>query len=66
MSFNVTYRFFKHCTPTMQNMVVFSLRRDGFSATIEYDRENKVYLLKTNATFGQVALSCGHGNLIHD
>ena len=58
---NKQYRFAKATWEALRNSVVLNLRKDGFTATREYDRENHNELLVTNANPAQVALSCGKG-----
>lgn len=62
----VKYRFAKHTYERQRDGVVLNLRKDGFFATREYDREERKELLITNATFSQVSMACGRGGLIHE
>lgn len=67
MNFTITHRFNKNTTLGQRTAIVIQLRKDGFSASEEYDRENNNYLLRTNATSSQVRLSSPFGAwVIHD
>lgn len=66
MNHVVTYRFSKATYERQRNCIVLQLRKDGFSANREYDGENNLELLKTNATSHQVRLAAKVGYVIHD
>lgn len=66
LSFSMTYRFDKNTFEIQRNNVILNLRKDGFNATREYDRENGEELLVTNATTAQIAMSAGRGGLVWD
>lgn len=60
-----SYRFDKHTPQVRQNAVVFALRRDGFAATLEYDRDNRNDLLVTNARVSEIAMSFGTATVVN-
>lgn len=62
----LTYRFRKDTTQIRRQVTVAALRKDGFSAWEEYDRDDNNYLLKTNARMSQIVLSVPGPRTIHE